>query len=375
MSESRENQSSRGDGENNKSNNLTRNRNNNNNNRRGRAQNFRKARNTEAVTNIKKDLDANLFAEYSNLSQAFTSLQISEQKTAITLPITTRGIGLLIGKLCNRISTQLPNINIPINAWYRVTLAQTEAKIYDALQCHTLPQTRPYFNTLDMTLEQRSVIGSIAVNLAPLTNVINSIGNFVVNDVTYYVGVEDNVLTPMLTTLRQYAIRSAMNNDQGYSTFANIPGTRWVRREGILHLDNPDDVIPNEYGIRNLRDDINDVKAFIAQVTRKLPKYNGSITYGPEGSRAQLVSLNLSAERITCFGMDRILFHGENVHFTTALPISQHDQTIGMTGLLGEFTVMMPANIMQAQLGVRSPYSQSRSIAALWEDVVAAVIS
>lgn len=346
--------------------------------RHDRAQNFRKKENADVMTAVRKDLDSKLFAEYDTLNQALQTLNISEQKQVINLPISTRGIGIITSRLAHRIHLQLPNLDIPINEWYRVSLAQFSLKLLNAQDANMLPLHRPRMPTFDMDLEIRTIVSTIHVNLAPLSNVINSVGNFILNDVNYTPTISNiESFAPTMSTLRGYLDAATINANLVYSTYSCLPGATWEQRMGQPHLVNPDDILPRGYNRANLREDIEEVKAFYANVTRKLPKFGGSINYSPDGTSSQLVSVNPATDRVTCSYADEDVYtiYGEEDSFYTPVPLTPLNYTLGMASLYGETIIQMPANNMQAQYSIRSPYSAVRKYAMCWSDVMSAIVA
>lgn len=346
--------------------------------RHDRAQNFRKKENAEVMTSIKKDLDSKLFAEYDTLNQALQSLNISEQKQVINLPITTRGIGIITSRLAHRIHLQLPNVDIPINEWYRVSLAQASLKLINAQDANVLPLHRPKLPSMDMDLESRTIISTIHVNLAPLSNIINSIGNFSFNDVSYTPVISDvQAFSPTISTLRAFLDEATINANLIYSTYSCLPGAIWENRMGAVRLTNADDIFPRNYNRAAMREDIEEVKAFYANVTRKLQKFGGSISYGPDGLPSQLVSVQPTTDRVSCTYAEEDIFtiFGEEDSFYTPVPLSPLNYTLGMASLFGETIIQVPANTLQAQYSIRSPYSAVRKYAMCWSDVMSAIVA
>lgn len=64
--------------------------------------NYKKSKSIEQKLSNKRDLEQNVSSEYNYSLLAFSSLQLAEQKTVVSVPITTRGIDLLIAKLTTK---------------------------------------------------------------------------------------------------------------------------------------------------------------------------------------------------------------------------------------------------------------------------------
>lgn len=328
---------------------------------------------TNHVTNVKRDIDHDLFPEYDSLAATLSSLQVVEQNQAVRLKISTRGIGLTIALLHQRIHARLPNLEIPLNAWYRVTLAQIEAKMFVATQHQHVPVAVPTTSVSTMTADQYAVVVATAINLAPIVLMINSLGNFVFDDVNYYPYLPGGVLSPIFSTLRAYVTAAAnANNALAYSACASIPGGTWAAQPPHA-LQNADAIMPNNYTIANFRADAILVKTFYAAVIKKFPNYSGVINFNPNGSPCQLVSNNSTTNRATCaFIEDDCQMTGQCNQFTSLYPINHPSLVIGMASLFGEF-------YYQAQTISRSDEPRGNIIASRkyvtdWQDIVNSLI-
>lgn len=341
-------------------------------NQKKRTENFRKKSNVNKISDVKRNIDQQLHPEYALLNATISSIQVAEQKQAVRFNVTTRGIGLVISLLQQRIHAQLPTINIPLNAWYRVTLAQLEAKMYDAYKNQPLPVNVMAAPLSTLTADQRAVIGTIAVNFSPLAIIINSLGNVVINDVTYYPQFSGGILSPIFTNLRAYCVLAAADENVVYFPYASFPGGQWA--ENVLA--NPDAIIPDAYTTRQLHDDITVVKSFYASVTKKLPKYSGSVNFNPNGSPSQLVSSDVTAARATCtFDGETCVIHGDSSNYASLRVLNQRDFVIGMASLFGEFVYQVPAQLLQREDEPRGQTVAPRTFNSDWENIISSMIA
>lgn len=68
-----------------------------------------------------------------------------------------------------------------------------------------------------------------------------------------------------------------------------IPGAIWVGEPDNPILANPDEIMPTEYTVNELNDDVQDMHAKIVFANKKAPKYfTGAIDFEPDGTRAML---------------------------------------------------------------------------------------
>lgn len=328
--------------------------------------------NNQTISTVKKELDQRLFAEYDSIPNLFDSMSVAVQKRGVSLPIATRGIGMVMTAITRRLQQQLPNIDIPTHEWYRVSLAQLDLKMHVAQQAQLLPLIHPTYGASTPTFELTQAAQSCRVNLSPLSHIINTVGNFVLNDVHYYARYSPQPeLTPVYSTLRDFTARATVNANRLYSQYACIPGGEWEEAQGLV---NADDIIPANYAVANLRADISTVKAFVAQVERKVPKFMGVINYVPEGTPAQLVSLNTATTRVSCSVINAVpTLAGESGDFYSLHTIPTTQQVLGIASLFGE--EVEQANACVPNQCIRSNYAQSCGYNVQWEDIMNGMLS
>lgn len=97
--------------------------------RRDRAQGFRRPTNQNVINEFEQvcqeKLKSQLFSEFDSLS---TTAHVVLQPQSVRLSFTTRGIGLTLFETLNRIGLQMPQLNIPVMSFFRVSLLQLAAK-------------------------------------------------------------------------------------------------------------------------------------------------------------------------------------------------------------------------------------------------------
>lgn len=338
--------------------------------RRARAQNYRKKRNDVAKKSLDAHLDSRLYAEYSDVSAAFRAMQISEQKTASIVPISTRGVGIVISSITNRLHRQLPTLDIPINAWFRVSLCQMEAKLLDAQDAQNLPVPDPSEGLVNMPYDFRQKIGSIMANVAPLSLVLSSVGNVQVGDVAYFPRLSPSaVLCPTVSTLRNYVLAAATDVTGQYYMYRCLPGGIWSQQQ----LTNPDDIVPQNYSLADLNDDICTVKAFIAIVAKKFPKFAGGVQYLAPGTSSQLIAVK-TGDIVTCETLNGAsTTNGDVSEFASPVAVPSGAAAIGAAGLTGEYLVADGAT--QLINAVRAPHMQSRLLPITWSNVMSAMLA
>lgn len=290
----------------------------------------------------------------------------TEKVLAIDLYHTTRGIGLTQIEVTNRIEAQLPNEQIPTPSLYRTSLVQFEAKIEKTFVGRTEEtQSVPGSDNIPrLSYDVVQAVESCSVNLAPISGLINSVGEVKVGN-TKYRPARVDLIDPKfmrISNLRNYVMQAAnpatpMPLRLRMFNLNSIPGAVWQNDLEIGPLlINPDDIIPEDYGIDQMRHDFLLVKACLGRISRKMPKYIGQVKFIREGNPGQLVSTVLDRDPPRCQmlnpGVNLVVGDAEDFYVSRELA---HSNVIsGVLSLLGEVETEAPAQIM-------SPWSISRA--------------
>lgn len=348
--------------------------------REDRAIKGRNIQNDRTMNQLAKDLDSRLFAEFDDITQTFSKLLITPQKRAIPLSTSTRGIGLALGRCIRRINAQV-NIDIPVLPLYRITLAQLHVKYAEVISQQHLVTTTTHASSVLLPLDTERVIRAITVNLAPISMMINSLGNFTTNDVQYYPFIPNDIRVVTASNLRQYVIVNSDNatplEQRIYAQqLCTIPNAIWNNHV----LQDPNDIMPENYDVARMIQDIDEVKGFYAALTKKIPKFGGSVDYTAEGSAGQLVSTNLPVNLIMRCAEDMrgdidIQLVGDITDFYTPFPLTSTQIAIGVASLYGEVHLPAPALLAGPSAVYRSPGIGSYQIDQSWNGIMTAMIS
>lgn len=223
---------------------------------------------------------------------------------AITITVTTRAIGFGVTNIFLTLSS-LNNVPIRGNIYqvYRESLAVFEGKLQMIKRSPSLPirESEDYVETRP-NAELETTIRQVSCLPDQISSVVNALGIVKVYDHMYVkkiasVSTVHNQPVPQsenvtFTNLRQVVL--ALSNQatpaehrRRFRRNCPIPGTVWNDDDILV---NPDDIMPDDYGIDELNNDIIDVTQKMSFMNRKLAKYFTSpISYETTGSKALLV--------------------------------------------------------------------------------------
>lgn len=276
----------------------------------------------EKEQEIKDLINKTLFFGFKEAYEAQVKQEFSVIKTAVTLPITTRSIGLTTQAVFSKAYSLYRNIPLCTPwAFYRVSLGQVELKLLSAMKSQVLAAgfgqdnlfTRPR-----MSNDFKDLIRSTPVNIAPIANTIHAIGNFECTGKQFYVKpLNHPCLGILLSNLRNVVEMMSNANTpiavrRDFYDHNPLPFAEWTlpaaederRRRRIPAgaaagnpnhplLLNADAIMPPDYGVADLEDDINHYQNFVSHLGRK----NSSMLSGPcaidydgSGQRRQLTS-------------------------------------------------------------------------------------
>lgn len=348
--------------------------------REDRATRGREIQNDRAMNQLAKDLDARLFAEFDDITQTFSKLLITPQKRAIPLSTSTRGLGLTLGRCIRRIEAQV-SLDIPILPLYRISLAQLHVKYSEVVSQQYIVKTTAHESSVPLPLDTERVIRAMTVNLAPVSMIINSLGNFSSNDIQFYPYIPNDLRVVTATNLRQYVTTysnpaTPLAQRVLAQQLCTIPSATWNNHV----LQRPNDIMPENYDVSRMIQDIDEVKGFYAALTKKIPKFGGSVDYNADGSAGQLVSTNNPINLIMrctedIHGDANIQIIGDTTDFYSPFPLTSTQVAIGIASLFGEVYIEAPALLAPPTGVYRSPGIGSYQIDQSWNGIMTAMIS
>lgn len=267
---------------------------------------------------LAESLKRKLFPGIKDAQDATNKIEATQTFKTIELIITTRqmGFGTVHILMALRQFNNVPAIG-NVYQMYRTFLAVYEAKTIVVnrgvtnLKLHSSDYSEPAPNE-DFIITTKSLLNIPE----PISCVINSIGIVSTNDRKYIPGIgKDNITARgerfipqseqvTYSNLRQVVTALAdVNTPAEYRRrfYRNnpIPGTIWVGAPENPILVNADEIIPANYNLQTLRDDIDDVKVKMNYLVRKAPKYFGDpVKYESEGSKSMLTGNEQGGMRI-----------------------------------------------------------------------------
>lgn len=273
---------------------------------RGRVDSLRRDRGVIVDAELAKALQNKLFPGVKSEQSAADKLEVVSTLKAITLCITTRSMGF------GTVTTFLAMMdlqNVPLRGdiyqFYRVSLAIFESKVQFCQRgVQMIVGNNDDYLRLNNTADFMQVCKTKAILPDPISRPINAIKNVKVYDRQYYPKFaadredQDGNFIPQsehvtLSNLRRTVVALSRNATpleirRRFSNNNPIPGAIWS--ENFLLL-NPDEIIPEDYDIQHLSDDMDDIQPKIDFLARKLPKYfSESINFTIEGSKSIFAS-------------------------------------------------------------------------------------
>lgn len=344
------------------------------------------------MSNIKKELDIKLFKNLGGIDQFSKSINFTSQNRSVHVPVSTRGIGLLVNQTILRTSQVLPSVEPPIPALYRTSLAQFEAKLTVANASQHQMAYREANVPTRLATDLLNAIVSRPRQLSSVAAVINQVGNVTVNETTFYPRMSTEPhFNNILSTLRNYVVRMSdlatplVERQTGF-TYNSIPGAIWdydpdqldpnVPDPATLSLRNPDAVIPNGYDIMNLLDDFRQIDVYFERLGRKMIKSIDDVEFSDRGGASQLVSTVIRTMHPV-----RLRGHGESApaegdadEWYTQRCLTTQDCLMGIIGLLGEVRVEVPAGFIPPYASFRTPYGAAQAFDQSWMTTVESML-
>jgi hypothetical protein len=329
-----------------------------------RKEKFREDKGDREVQLDQERIKDKLFVGTAGEDDALARLQESQTLKAITLSITTRGIGFGLCHLVFLSSSYNNRITIPnIYAMYRSYLGVVEAKLQLIKRDYPLP-ARNSESTYDYQIDATvlSVAQTVTVAPEPIRRIINAIGIIKHEEKVYIPAVStdryDNrerfVPRPealMLSNLRTVVV--SLSNPQTPEVYrtrfeANnpIPGAIWANHL----LQNPDEIIPANYDLQEgLRNDILVLAPYMAQLQKHVPKMiRGAIDYKSAGKISAFIANEMetlvtpprnAGEDLAAY-YRRCIPVGNIYNYFSPVKLTAADRLEGQITLLGEQPTM-----------------------------------
>jgi hypothetical protein len=255
-----------------------------------RAESMRISREKDSMRQITEALDAKLGVGLKEVEDAPNPIEANKTFKAITLLVTTRTIGFSAAQIYFQSSAQRNPVYCNIYAFYRVNLALFEAKLYNICKICEAPiqhadevyevPTRPEFQQVTQTVNAYpDQIGRVLKAVGPVTEG----GEYFVPALVAEHRTRNGALIPqyekvILSNLRETVVALADPATQAqvreaFHQHNPVPGAIWRVVNGTHVLMNPDEIMPANYGVNELRDDIDDYSLMFTWMQKKLPKF------------------------------------------------------------------------------------------------------
>lgn len=277
----------------------------------------------EAQARIHREAFDDTNISLDSLVKALNDMQIGKAKTAIEIPVTTRGVGFLTNECYSRAIQHVPRSADVCDkfALYRVSLAQHQLQLDRSQQHHLLPD--PSFHEVpiqDVSLEPSLAqeIQGMDTNFGLVADLINATGPVDINQRQYVpfvpkteVNTEQTIALASTPTKRRKASGTRLVPDPYAVTFNNVRATvvalasattpeaerAYFRRNNSIPgalfrddniLENPDEIVPPGYARTHLKRDLRKAEAFFGLLGSKLSFMVGKCTFSGLGNPSQV---------------------------------------------------------------------------------------
>lgn len=368
-----------------------------------RKENFARKKGREHESGTKVPLYEKLLFGFSDFHEAMASMHVSTSTRAIHLPISTRAIGFTVRYLTRKFA----RLGIAFNhhafccALYRVSLFMYEFKISCASSVSSARNAPgPNFLSFDIPADTIRVLGQLGVNFTPIINLLSSIGVLHAFNTTF---VPHHPMSTVIDGVRQIepTMITASNLRETVEAMANpvtnqatrqwfydhnpLPNARWnvpARRRdadgqpvldpGFPVLMNADEIMPANFMVQNLREDVNLLQDALELIGRKYPKYVhlGRIDFSGSGNYSMLVSNqpgDVKCGDLIWNNVNQVLIPdyqnspaivGGSQHFWSIDKLSEPEFYTGVLHLLGEFPQNPPVTFSVRRLEVSKQESE-----------------
>lgn len=256
---------------------------------------------------LAEDLKKKLFPGIKNES-VMDRLESVQTFKAVTLCITTRAIGF---SAVNIFTSLYEFNNVPVQGeitqFYRVGLAIIQTKVALAQRGVTaIMDNEDDYAELSVQEDLVSLVKSVVALPDQFTSVINAIGKVKTNDRLYVPKIGKHNETrgrrfiPQSEQVTYQNLRMTVQSLADEHTAVEyrrrfyrnnpIPVTIWRNGPDEPILTNPDEIMPADYTIGYLTDDINDLRGKMNFLNKKAPKYfTKAVSFSPDGDKSMLV--------------------------------------------------------------------------------------
>lgn len=328
---------------------------------------MRRAKGADTMFNLQEEIRRKMFVG-TNEEDALARLSEQQTLKAITLSITTRGIGFGICHLTFISISYHETIQVPnIYAMYRVFLGLLEAKVESIKSdLPVVPRITDHVKSLGVTSDMLRVAQSVTIVPEPIRKIINAIGYVKYEEKVYVPAIaadpvdRHGQITPrpesvILSTLRRtveylsdagtsVAVRRRFHDN------SSIPGAIW-NEDHVLQ--NPDEIMPRAYNVyEDFRRESMLIAPFLVSLQKHVPKLvGGTLDFKSSGHNSILISNEMQNLRAVDrnVGEDlrdyyrRCVPEGDVRNYTALARLAPAERVEGQVNLLGEYPA--PVNL------------------------------
>jgi hypothetical protein len=294
------------------------------------------------------------------------SLEANQTLVAVTVPVTTRTLGFCAAQIYFQSGAQQNPVYCNIYAFYRVNLALFEARLYNIRMIQEAPiqhpeevyemPTRPDFMQICQTVNAYpDQVGRMIAAAGPISE---GEGYFV--PALAANNIRNRKLIPqsehiIWSNLRDTVVALAdpatpAQEREAFYQHNPIPGAIWRVENGTHVLENADEIMPADYKMENLLDDIAEYRRMVAWMQKKLPKFvrTSNLNYTEKGDKSIFISNAQENLRIAdrregeplVEYYSRLKLEGNIYDFWSPRGVEKMEKLNGQMSLLGEIPAL-----------------------------------
>uniref|UniRef100_A0A1B0AC59 Uncharacterized protein n=1 Tax=Glossina pallidipes TaxID=7398 RepID=A0A1B0AC59_GLOPL len=274
---------------------------------------FRAKQSEKTVQENREALFEKLFFAYRNINEAMKHIELQQVQRTIVMPISTCSAGFIIRNLMARFVRPqlmfLDEARTLAGSLYRITLLQLDYKLH---MQHSRNLELDSYEETYLADDIPRVLNMMGAGFSPLINYVNAIGYVKTAAKSYLprhpkvkpnspIYQTSNTLRATIEALSGEALSIDLKRTfMDYFPYPNVRRhCRNPRRNATgddialnVRLENPDDIMPADYSVENVRVDIGMIASAVERVSRKYPKYvsTGGLDWKSQGSLSQIIS-------------------------------------------------------------------------------------
>lgn len=328
-----------------------------------RTANMRTVKGRETLRSISEGLDAKIGVSLKELDDALNQIEANKTLVAITTIITTRCIGFSACTMFRQAMTKRNPVLCNIYSFYRVTLAMVDVKLMEIRSTLRAPyQNQDMITNLDINPQLVRTVRTINAYPVAIGEIVNAIGPIEEGD-EYFIPAyparrenRDGQIIPIPGEVRYGNLREVVERlsdhnlnqmiRQNFYAHNPIPGCIWRGTPLNPVLTNADEIMPANYTLVDLQDDIKEFNYMHAWMQQKLPKFVSTtrINYEAPGSKSLLMCngeedlryIDRTQNEELNLYYTRLKLSGDINDFWSQRNLKKPDMLHGQMNLLGE---------------------------------------